>query len=130
MINIEQEETTAKELREEISTRQNKIDGLKRMLQNVENGILEEKGKELVQNFKLSHDHIKLLKKMVFTYYENGGDYISIGVQGKRPFGNSDVIGDIIRIIGEPIIDDEYITDAQQEKAVNNMEGKGRLYFC
>jgi len=45
MINIEQEETTAKELREEISTRQNKIDGLKRMLQNVENGILEEKGK-------------------------------------------------------------------------------------
>ena len=48
---------------------------------------------------------LKLLKEMEFEgiFY---GDLVSIGVEGKRPFGNSDSSGDIARILGWECEDD------------------------
>jgi len=52
--------------------------------------------------------------------YDDSCEYGSIGVDCKRPFGNSFVCGDILEIIGwedESKDDDEYYTEEQREYA-------------
>ncbi len=44
-------------------------------------------------------DYIKLLKRMQFERYKEGGDYVYMGVDGKRPFGNSSINRDISEIL-------------------------------
>ena len=83
--------------------------------------------KELIQeellrkNFRLKPDHIKLLKRMEFETLD-WGDLACIGVNGKRPFGNSYVGRDIANILGWKLDEDEELTDAQQKKADRLME--------
>lgn len=50
------------------------------------------------------------------------GDLACIGVNGKRPFGNSYVGRDIANILGWKLDEDEELTDAQQKKADRLME--------
>ena len=83
--------------------------------------------KELIQeellrkNFRLKPDHIKLLKRMEFETLD-WGDLACIGVNGKRPFGNSYVGRDIANILGWKLDEDEELTDAQQKKDDRLME--------
>lgn len=65
--------------------------------------------------FKVYPYHIKLLREMEFEYL-NLGDLVSIGVDGKRPFGNSDWRMDMAEILGWPLTDGE-LTDGQRATA-------------
>jgi hypothetical protein len=50
------------------------------------------------QTFELHAEHVKLLRAFNVTWYE-----IETGapaIDGKRPYGNSDVAGDVIEIMG------------------------------
>jgi hypothetical protein len=87
------------------------ISGLNKMLSQREHA-------DRVKNFKLSNDHIKLLKNMEFEYYPDGGHYVFIGVEGKRPFGNSNIFGDVADILG---LSYEYDLSEEQETFINNI---------
>lgn len=69
----------------------------------------------LVRNFRLKKDHIKLLKRMEFVYFGKG-DLVSIGVEGKRPFGNSSVYRDMAQILGWKFDEEEDLTQRQCDR--------------
>jgi len=52
-------------------------------------------------------DYIKLLKRMQFERYKEGNDHVYIGVDGKRPFGNSSIELDIAEILGWKLPNDD-----------------------
>lgn len=52
------------------------------------------------ERFVITHDHIKLLQNMYFSYDE-GGEFGAPAVNSKRPYGNSNVYDDIGEIIEE-----------------------------
>ena len=55
--------------------------------------------------FRLSADHLKLLKRMEFTLSE-GDCAHSVSADGNRPFGNGDWVEDIVEILGwTPVYD-------------------------
>ena len=60
-------------------------------------------------------EHKKLLKNMEFKGMWHG-DSVSIGAEGKRPFGNSNMHGDIASILGWELPNDD-LSDAQKERA-------------
>jgi hypothetical protein len=85
------------------------IEGLERML-------VQRKEAELKKNFVLKQEHILLLKQMDFKNYKNGGDFVFLGVEGKRPFGNSNIEGDVADICGLDYYEDrEAIFDLLHE---------------
>lgn len=49
--------------------------------------------------FVLKNEHILLLQRMEFKHFYNR-DLVFIGVEGKRPFGNSDIRQDVAEICG------------------------------
>jgi len=59
-------------------------------------------------------DYIKLLKGLHFLHYEDGGDYVYMGVEGKRPFGNSHVAKDIAEILEWKLLKND-LNHEQQE---------------
>lgn len=63
-------------------------------------------------------DHLFKLADAYFDHliFDSAAEYGSIGVDSKRPFGNSYVEGDILKIIGIPCPRDGY-TDEQEEYA-------------
>ena len=90
------------ELKYSIEFLDSNINGLKRMLK-------KRKDAELSANFILKNEHILLLRSMDFKSFENGGDYVFLGVEGKRPFGNSGVESDVAEICGLDTEKDEGI---------------------
>ena len=52
-------------------------------------------------------DYMKLLKRLEFKKYKDGGDYVYMGVDGKRPFGNSFIHRDISEILGWELPNDD-----------------------
>lgn len=66
--------------------------------------------------FVLTEDHLKLLRRanVCWQEYETGAP----GIDGKRPYGNSFVAGDVCEILEWPVDDDEGPTDEQREKAM------------
>lgn len=80
------------------------IEGLKRMLK-------KRKDAELKANFSLKKEHVLLLKSMDFRSFEKGGDYVFLGVDGKRPFGNSGIESDVAEICGLDIDEDSELID-------------------
>ena len=76
----------------------------------------EKMSQDIKHKFKLSSEHIKLLKHMEFVFYENGGDAVIIGVDGKRPFGNSNVHKDIAKIL-EWVLPNDDLSNKQYDKA-------------
>ncbi len=60
-------------------------------------------------------DYIKLLKRMEFKKYESGGDYVYMGVEGKRPFGNSSIEHDIAKILGWKLPNDDLSHEQHDE---------------
>ena len=71
----------------------------------------------LVANFKLREDHLKLLRNMVFVGMYPG-DSVSIGVDGKRPFGNSWPYSDVAEILGWELPNDDLSDDQQIAAAI------------
>jgi len=59
-------------------------------------------------------DYIKLLKRLHFLHYKDGGDYAYMGVEGKRPFGNSHINQDIAKILEWKLLNDD-LNHEQQE---------------
>ncbi len=60
-------------------------------------------------------DYIKLLKRLQFKLYEKGSDYVYMGVDGKRPFGNSSINRDIAEILDWELPNDD-LSFKQHEK--------------
>lgn len=103
-----------KELQDELNALKAANDTAKRRVQKAWH-------QDVRDRFELSPDHIKLLKRMRFQLYEDT-DLVSIGVDGKRPFGNSDWVGDIFDILGwEPTFDRNGMTDESEERALRIM---------
>lgn len=76
----------------EFKERNNEVSQIKRAIEKKEQENLE-------KNFTLKEAHIKLLKETLFEYIDHG-DLVKFGVEGKRPFGNSDYYEDMVRILG------------------------------
>lgn len=67
-----------------------------------------------MQTFKITEEHIKLVKKL-YIEYEDFCEFGAPAVNPKRPYGNSDVYGDIGEILGiEPNENGEF-TDEQYD---------------
>lgn len=68
-------------------------------------------------------EYIKLLKRMQFKRYKEGGDYVYIGVDGKRPFGNSSINRDISEIFDWELPNDDlsYKQYEECEKYLNKL---------
>ena len=86
-----------------------------RRLCEIKEALDEDKIARTVRNFKLSSDHIKLLKRMEFQYYD-GTDLVVIGVDGKRPFGNSDATQDVCEILGWEYPDEDELSPSEYDK--------------
>ena len=68
------------------------------------------------QTFELTADHIKLIRNMWVGY----NDYTESGapeIDPKRPYGNSDVPGDVCDILGWEFDRDEDIPEELEERA-------------
>lgn len=67
--------------------------------------------------FKLTKNHIKLLSRAYWRMneYETGAPEID----GKRPYGNSFVAGDVAEIIGMKVDKEEGMTDEQERDCLN-----------
>jgi hypothetical protein len=64
---------------------------------------------------KIKREHLKLLNRMEFEGIWLG-DTVSIGVDGKRPFGNSNMYGDIAEILDWKLPNED-LSDEQREEA-------------
>ena len=63
---------------------------------------------DVAANYRLSNDHLKLISAMQFEGMWHG-DVVSIGVDGKRPFGSSnDLTSNVAEILGWYDDDDDY----------------------
>lgn len=50
------------------------------------------------ERFEVTEDHLKLVRQMNFRY-EDWSEFGAPAVDSKRPYGNSDVLSDIVEII-------------------------------
>ena len=87
---------------------QRKQEFLQQNLSALERKAEERRIRKIRDAFALKNEHILLLQKMEFKYF-HGGDYVFIGVEGRRPFGNSNIRQDVAKICGLDI-------DADAEK--------------
>lgn len=70
------------------------------------------------ETFTLTEQHIKLLRKA--DIYWNMDEFGAPGINPKRPYGNSDVIGDIAEILGVTI-DPDFGPDGATEKRLTTL---------
>jgi hypothetical protein len=54
-----------------------------------------------VTEFTVTEDHLKLLRRAYIGW--DDCEFGAPGIDPKRPYGNSDVIGDIAEILGEEL---------------------------
>ena len=122
------EDLSSEELKEEAERLKNEIyENNKKERELQENGkrklrklsvlkeILEERENRVLSKIIPTCEHKKLLKRMFFREYKNGGDYVFIGCDGKRPFGNSNVYRDVAKILNWKLPNDD-LSDEQREK--------------
>ena len=73
------------------------------------------KGDVTMQRFSLKKDHLALIREAYFSYDESV-EFGAPRIDPKRPYGNSDVYGDIGCILGiEPDGDDDDFSTEQKE---------------
>ena len=101
----------------------NKRDRLENSLREIQSEINIEhvqrelrKREKIRKNFRLKKDHIKLLKQMEFEGMWHA-DFVSIGASGKRPFGNSNILKDVARILEWKTEDADELTLTQDSQA-------------
>lgn len=71
-----------------------------------------------MQEFRLTEDHLKLLKAAEINWHN--AEYGAPGIDCKRPYGNSDVTGDVAEILGWTLA--EYRSDEWEEQYVEAAE--------
>ena len=101
-----------REFQENKGRKLRKLSVLKEILEE----ILEERENRVLAKILPTNEHKKLLKRMSFKEYKDGGDYVFIGCDGKRPFRNSDVYRDVAEILDWKLPNDD-LSDEQREKA-------------
>ena len=89
--------TAFKEQADKFIEAQRKKEFLQENLSALERKAEERRLRKMKDEFVLKNEHILLLQKMEFQHIY-AGDVVFIGVEGKRPFGNSDVRKDVARI--------------------------------
>lgn len=99
----------------EINQVEDQLFKLKNELRQVKEDEKELEQKQLIENFILNKDHIKLLKQMKFLGMFLG-DTVCIGVDGKRPFGNSYIPRDIANILNWKLPNSD-LSDEQLKQA-------------
>ena len=60
-----------------------------------------------IQRLEITADHLKLLQRSCWRWGEV--EYGAPEMDGKRPYGNSDVLGDIAKITGVAVPDDPWV---------------------
>ena len=83
-------------------------------ISSIDYALNEHKRKRLLK-IEVTDEHKKLLSNMDFKgmWY---GDTVSIGADGKRPFGNSSVYSDVARILGWELPNDD-LSNEQVKRA-------------
>ena len=76
------------------------------------------------EEFNLTEEHIKLLNNSYVSWFDGYCDYGVACIDGKRPYGNSDVVGDIHEILTGETIDE----DKLEEQGINYDEFCENLY--
>lgn len=66
--------------------------------------------------FTLTEQHITLLRASCVLAGLSGYEHGAAAIDPKRPYGNSDVIRDVARLIGVELVDDEYLRKADRER--------------
>lgn len=89
--------TAFKEQANGFTEAQRKREFLQQNLSALERKAEERRLKKVRDSFALKPEHVLLLQKMEFQRIY-AGDVVFIGVEGRRPFGNSDVRKDVARI--------------------------------
>ncbi len=87
-----------------------------RSIKEIESVIEDKKFDELKRTLTVTDEHRKLLAAMEFEHYKDGGDYVFMGVNGKRPFGNSSIYSDIAQTLSWKLPNDD-LSDEQYERA-------------
>lgn len=64
----------------------------------------------MIVEFTVTEDHLKLIRAMYVDWQDM--EFGAPAIDPKRPYGNSDVTGDIAEILGEPVPPDD---DAAEE---------------
>jgi len=90
------------------------IEYISSQISSIEYALNDHKSRRLAL-VKPTEDHIKLLQNMEFRGLWYGAT-VSIGVDGKRPFGNSCTYSDIARILKWELPNDD-LSDEQRQKA-------------
>ena len=67
----------------------------------------------LGEDFELKVEHIKLLREANINW--DDCEFGAPCIDPKRPFGNSDVYGDIVNILGMPKVDDRNYEKVQEQ---------------
>lgn len=88
-----------KALRERIADVHREQEQLRRQVETQDAEYARAWRESVEREFRLSPDHVRLLKAMEFNLVE-GTDIASIAASGKRPFGNGDWREDIFDILG------------------------------
>jgi len=78
-----------------------------------------------MEKFVLLQEHLLLLEHANFVW--NGGEYGAPGIYSKKPYGNSDVLGDIARILGYK--KKEVCPHCQEPLEEREKEEKDRMYM-
>jgi len=73
--------------------------------------------------FELKQEHVALLRRANVVRYATG----SVGLDGKRPFGNSDVERDICEILGWPVGEDGCTEEQIKQAEAIHVELKDAL---
>ena len=75
-----------------------------------------------LKTFTLTEQHIKLLRKMWVIWYDCEAG--APGVDCKRPYGNSDVDGDMAEILGLPWDPEDDETAVEQQRAFTKLHAE------
>lgn len=81
-----------------------------------------------MKELKVTKNHIKLLQNLHIGW--ESCEFGAPGVDCKRPFGNSDVFGDIAEILGIKLPDDEEDYEEYEKITDNLRKGYQELQDC
>lgn len=68
-------------------------------------------------DFQMTENHLKLLRRSYVRRRLSDVEFGAAEINGKRPYGNSDVLRDVAEIIGIPLTEDgEFVTRADEDR--------------
>lgn len=70
-----------------------------------------------METFILKEEHLTLLSAGFFEF-DGSCEFGSVGLDCKRPFGNSDVIGDMAKILGYKQNEDGKVPEKQEDEMI------------